>query len=267
MIVAAAALAIAGCATTPEPNYPGTAADMLIGDPDERAVGAAAHVALAARGVGFSSDDAVITYLEAIFARLVPAADEDRPLDYRVHVIDDLLRAHAFSTPGGHVYVTSGLLLQATSEAEVAAVLAHELGHLAARHPVQRVVASLGVPEAAALSLRTDEERIAHAAEVVAREAPRLAHTPDQEHLADTRGLKYAWRGGWDATAMVGLIVHLSVREGSAPWLHLHPVDAVRAGHIEKVVTQGGYVGGRLGAETLEAIQLHLLERLPVSQR
>src|SRR5690606_34691134 len=89
--------------------------------------------------------------VEALVARLSAAAGPELgPI--QVVVLDDST-VNAFALPGGHVFVLSGLLKSAESTEEVAAVLAHELGHVARRHHVRNAIRELGVVTAFSLLL------------------------------------------------------------------------------------------------------------------
>ena len=88
------------------------------------------------------NDSAVLQYVQAIGGLLVSVSLH--PNDpYAFHVLKDE-EVNAFAIPGGHLYVMTGLLLQAENEAEVAAVLAHELGHTEKRHPTQALSRRMG---------------------------------------------------------------------------------------------------------------------------
>ena len=86
--------------------------------------------------MGLYADDAMQAYVQDMGARL--AASSERPeLPWTFRVLDDPV-VNAFALPGGYVYVTRGLLALADDEAELAGVLAHEIGHVTARHSAER---------------------------------------------------------------------------------------------------------------------------------
>ena len=87
--------------------------------------------------MGLIEDDALTGYLDRLGQRL--AAESPRQnVPYDFHLVD-MIEPNAFALPGGHVYVTRGLLALANSEDELAGVVGHEIGHVAARHTVQRI--------------------------------------------------------------------------------------------------------------------------------
>ncbi len=74
------------------------------------------------------------------------AAVSDRPeLFYHFNVVDDTT-INAFALPGGYIYIYRALLTHMNSESELAAVLDHKIGHVTARHAVQRYTKSQGYP-------------------------------------------------------------------------------------------------------------------------
>ena len=89
------------------------------------------------RTFGTYDDGELQAYVERVGQRL--AAVSERPeLDWHFQLLDDTT-VNAFAVPGGYVYVTRGILAQLDSEAELAGVLGHEIGHVTARHSVNQL--------------------------------------------------------------------------------------------------------------------------------
>jgi predicted Zn-dependent protease len=101
----------------------------------ELALGRSAHSATLQQYPAYANA-ALEQYVDAVGARLA-AQVERRDISYTFTVVDSN-EVNAFALPGGYVYVTRGLLAQLNSEAELAAVLGHELGHISARHGVRQ---------------------------------------------------------------------------------------------------------------------------------
>lgn len=198
-VAAALLLVLAGCADLREPDtQPGfgalpTAAPRVVGaeTPSRRE-----HSRILAAYGGAYSDPAIDRLLADI-ARRVAAASERPELVYRVTVLN-APSINAFALPTGDLYVTRGLLALANDTSEVAAVLAHEIGHVTAGHAFQRadrerqavlvsriVTDVLNDPEAGAMSLA--KSRIALA---------RFSRT--QELEADGIGVRTLGRAGYD---------------------------------------------------------------------
>jgi predicted Zn-dependent protease len=129
----ATALALGACATNPVSKQ---SQFVLMSEKQELALGAAAAEQVAKNMPLLPSDDPLVRYVDHVGQRVAKVSD--RPdLFYRFHVVDDA-EINAFALPGGYIYVDRGLLVHMNSEAELAAVLGHEIGHVAARHAVQQ---------------------------------------------------------------------------------------------------------------------------------
>jgi predicted Zn-dependent protease len=145
---------------------------------------------------GLYSDPAIERRLASILARLVPASE--RPdLRYSVAILNSPT-VNAFALPDGQLFVTRGLLALANDEAEVAAVLAHEMAHVIARHAAQRVEASQNVLLGSrVLQTVTGDTRAGQQALVTG--AMTLASFSRQQELeADQIGIRTLGRAGYD---------------------------------------------------------------------
>ncbi|MEH1790049.1 M48 family metalloprotease [Nostoc sp.] len=167
-------------------------------------------------------------YVEQVGRRL--AANSDRPdLPYTFQIVQDN-SINAFATLGGYVYVHTGLLKTADNEAELASVLAHEIGHIGGKHVVkqmQQKALESGLLTAAGL----DRNSAVQIGVQLARDLPR---SRQNEFEADQRGLRTLTRTGYSQSAMVSFMQKLLKKGGSAPtFLSTHPgtsdrIDALR---------------------------------------
>jgi len=113
----------------------------------------------------------------------------------------DSPQINAFAVPGGYIYVTRGLISLASSEAELSGVIAHEIGHITARHTAQRYSSSMvtsGLTMAASIFLGS----IAGDAADLASNIAVKSYSRSQEFEADTLGVRYLSRNGYDLTAV-----------------------------------------------------------------
>lgn len=145
-------------------------------------------------------------------------ASHRRTLDYHFVVLDSP-EANGFALPGGWVFVTAGLLETMDSEDELAAVLAHELGHIANRD-FQRVLLRtalwLGLAEVLRDNERDDWVPLVQGAQLVET----LSHSRRREAQADATGVRIAWEGGYDPRAMAAFL-------GDRPkWSYLETIFA-----------------------------------------
>ncbi|MBE8999966.1 M48 family metallopeptidase [Nostoc sp. LEGE 12447] len=167
-------------------------------------------------------------YVEQIGRRL--AANSDRPnLPFIFQVVEDDA-INAFATLGGYVYVHTGLLKTADNEAELASVIAHEIGHIGGKHLVkqmrQKAVAS-GLATATGLDRNT-------AVNIGVELALNRPRSRQDEFDADQRGLRTLTRAGYAQSGMVSFMQKLLKKGGSTPtFLSTHPgtsdrIDALR---------------------------------------
>src|SRR5882762_8129523 len=133
LLLLAAALAVAACATNPAT---GAKQLMLISESQEIAMGRDYDKQVVA-SIGLYPDSGWQRYIQQFGARL--AATSDRPnLPWTFRVVDDPV-VNAFALPGGFIYVTRGILAHLNSEAELAGVVGHEIGHVTARHSASQM--------------------------------------------------------------------------------------------------------------------------------
>lgn len=182
----------------------------------EEAVGRVmAEALIAQRG---RLDQPVIDRLVTGVAERLVEHSPRRDLHYRFIVLDSP-ESNGFALPGGWVFVTAGLLENMRSEDELAAVIGHELAHLADRdfqRHVKRAALFLGIAELLRRNDAGDWVPLVHAVQLVNT----LRHSRRQEAQADHVGCGIAWRAGYDPTALVGFL-------GSAPgWSYLETVFA-----------------------------------------
>src|SRR5512139_1464133 len=123
---------LTGCAVNPAT---GKRQISLVSEGRERQMGQESDPAILAE-YGLYGDQAVQAYVDSIGQRL--AATSHMPgLTWHFRVLDSPV-VNAFALPGGYIYITRGILAYLNSEAELAAVVGHEIGHVTARHAVRQ---------------------------------------------------------------------------------------------------------------------------------
>ncbi|MFN7087835.1 MAG: M48 family metalloprotease, partial [Burkholderiales bacterium] len=139
------ALMLANCATNPVTGSPDF---VTISESQEIQIGRAEDPKVR-QEYGVYDNPALQRYVNEIGQKL--AKHSHRPgLDYHFLVMDSP-EVNAFALPGGYIYITRGILAYLNSEAELAAVLGHELGHVTARHSVQQMSAATAAQVGASL--------------------------------------------------------------------------------------------------------------------
>ncbi len=225
-----------GCATNP---VTGRSEIVLMSEAREAELGAQAAEQVAA-SIGLVEDEALTAYVRALGERLAQRSPR-RGVRYRFFVAD-MPEPNAFALPGGYIYISRGLLALSNSEAELANVIGHEIGHVAARHAAQRetralganLLTVLGVLAAGAsgntaLAQATSEFGQIAAAGLIA------SYGREQEHEADAVGQRIAAGSGWDPAAMASFLDQLRgetrLRTGGErlpSFLDSHPATADR---------------------------------------
>lgn len=160
-------------------------------------------------------------YVDNIGQKLVANSDRrDIPYTFQVVVSDAV---NAFATPGGYVYVTTGLLEEADNEAQLASVIAHEIAHINERHSIKalkQAVLAQGIAETAGVSTST-------LAQIGYQLAIDLPQSRQYEYEADRLGLEILQQAGYPPMAFVNFLKQLE-RGGQPEFLRTHPTNTNR---------------------------------------
>ena len=191
---------------------------MLMNEKEEKKIGEQEHAKLM-ETVRLSDDEDLVAYVTEIGNRV--AATSHRPdMEFQFFVIDSP-EINAFALPGGYVYINRGLMLYMNSEADLAAVLGHEIGHITARHAVQQnskgaltgVLAQVGgFMAAVATGSGYIGSQIAQVGSVWAQ-VGLSGFGRDHELEADRLGALYLLRAGYDPQAMINVVTVLKDHE------------------------------------------------------
>jgi predicted Zn-dependent protease len=239
--VAIAALWLSACTVTPPPAEPQIAAVTPAKPAEDASVPPAVqreHQRILAAYGGVYNDPRLQTMLEQTVERLV-AASEKPDLHYKVTMLNSQ-SINAFALPTGQIYVTRGLIALANDESELASVLAHEMGHVIARHAeireeqarnaelANRVVTDLiSDPQAGALALAKSKLALA-------------GFSQSQELEADGIGVGIASRAGYDPYGAVRFLTSMEhnsdlkaeqsgpINPAAADFLSSHPATPQR---------------------------------------
>jgi predicted Zn-dependent protease len=163
------------------------------------------------RKLGFIGDAPVREYVSDVGERLARNSPR-REIRYRFEIVE-MEEPNAFALPGGHIYISRGLLALANSEQELANVLAHEVAHVALQHHAYRELevrrtkwlGALAVL-AGALAGGAGGAMVAAQGWMVAGQGMLAAYTRDQEREADWLGQEIARNAGWDPLAMASFL-------------------------------------------------------------
>ena len=200
---------------------------MLMSSADELAMGQQTNPQIL-QTYGKYEDADLARYVSALGKKL-GALSHQPNLAYTIQVLDSPV-VNAFAVPGGYVYLTRGILAYLNDEAELAGVVAHEIGHIAARHSAQQYskaqFAQLGLGLGSMLS-KTFRKYAGVAQAGV--EVLFLSFSRSDEREADTLGVEYSAKAGYDSNHMANLFVSLErlnpgESQGGLPgWFSTHP--------------------------------------------
>ncbi|WP_246043074.1 M48 family metalloprotease [Fodinibius saliphilus] len=202
---------------------------------------------------GVYQDEQLLDYVKTVGDNVLEVSHmrrEDTPQKYRetefyFRVLNSPV-VNAFALPGGYVYVTRGLLAHLENEAQLAVVLGHEIGHVAARHASQRAFEQqigqialiggavageelLGVPGGSVLQLGSQAAQFLF-----------LSYGRDDERESDRLGVEYAAMKSYDAAdgaGFFGALQRISKQSGQdiPDWKSTHPDPAERANTIPEL--------------------------------
>lgn len=145
--------------------------------------------------------------VEAIGKKIVSVCDR-KDIEYHFKVLEDK-EINAVSLPGGYVYVNSGLVDKIDNDDQLAGVLAHEVGHIVARHSVKKLQAMMGYSLLRFLSVAAPGgAQVGSAADIAFTELM-LGYSREDELLADQLATRYLKRAGYNPHAMIDFLIKL----------------------------------------------------------
>jgi len=221
------------------------------------------------QGGPYVRDPALTRYVQNVGDRLAGVSDRGLPYEF---VILNSSVPNAWALPGGKIAINRGLLVELESEAELAAVLGHEIVHAAARHgalSLQRGLLLQGAVAIAATAARNrDYSDAAVGAASVGAQLINTRHGRQDELEADAYGIQYMSRAGYDPSAAISLqetFVRLSEGRDSG-WLAglfaSHPPSQERVA-ANRQTAAGLPSGGTLGREAYQAATADLRRLTP----
>jgi predicted Zn-dependent protease len=216
---------------------------LPIGPEEEQSLGTSIALQVVARSGGLYEQPDLTRYVNLV-GRAV-AATSDRPnLDYHFAVLNDQT-INAFATPGGYIFVTKGLLKQVRNEAELAAVLGHEIGHISQKHMldiIQRTKQIAGVSEAGLAYANQNPNQFKQLIDTVTKKLLDEGYDQGKELEADKLGVTFAARVGYDGTAYLDLLNRLKALKGDDRSLFkTHPNYTARSQAVEETIRAKGF--------------------------
>ena len=221
-------------------------ADMQITPEQEAEIGRGVSAQLIAT-YGLCEDKALTEYVELVGTVVASASDDpERPFHF---AILDTTAVNAFSTPGGFVFLTKGMLLAASSEAEIAGLLGHEIAHVTLGHGIAAVkngilVRGLGNVAQSAGQFKLDETTMGPVVDI-ASDAVLKKRDRGDEIEADALGAKYAAAAGYAAGGVRRFLQRLEElgRKQDSSVEHMfatHPSPADRIEELDAAMAEAG---------------------------
>jgi predicted Zn-dependent protease len=229
----------------------------------EKEIGTQGHAAILAE-YGLVDDPALSAYVDSI-GRALATVSHLPSAQWHFTVLDDPT-VNAFALPGGYVYVTRGILAHLNSEAQLAGVLGHEIGHVTARHgarqATQQQLAGLGLGVAGMLSSTV---RQYGAAAQQALGLLLLKYGRDDENQSDQLGVDYSTAAGWDPReipATYETLGRVGEKAGSSlpAFLSTHPDPGDR--QVRTTNLARAAAAGKTGLQVRERAYLRRIEGL-----
>ena len=196
-------LSVVGCAQNP---VTGLSDFVTLSEENELNIGRTSHPKIIEE-YGRYKDEAIQNYVQAIGEGLVRVSHR-QGLIYRFTVLDSAV-INAFALPGGYIYITRGLMAYLNSEAELAAVLGHEIGHVTARHGIRQQSAAQAVDIGYTIgSILLPELKAAGPQNLFNTLSGALLSGYGREHELESDGLgaEYLARSGYAPEAMLDVI-------------------------------------------------------------
>jgi predicted Zn-dependent protease len=217
-----------------------------VSDRDEVQIGRQVNQQIVSGEVRLNRDAGINRYIDQIGERLARNSDR-RKIPYTFQVVEDD-KINAFATMGGFVYINTGTIKAADNEAQLASVVAHEIGHIEGRHSIKQTREMALAQGLTSVATRGNLNKVA---QIGVQLALRLPHSRRDEYDADRRGLKMMERTGYAPSGMVGFMKKLINQGGSAPtFLSTHPGAADRVEALQEQIGSDGNNGSGLDNRT-----------------
>jgi predicted Zn-dependent protease len=236
---------ISYCSNTVKNPVTGETQQIALSPKQEIALGLQASGKMAAQHGGLYPDQGLQQYIDQVGERIAQRSSASKaPYPYEFHLLRDSQTINAFALPGGQVFITAGLLRRLSSEAQLAGVLGHEVGHVVGRHGAehlakqqlgQLLVTAVGV---AASDDQGGGQRAAAIAQAV-NQLVSLRYGRDDELESDRLGFRFMTEAGYNPEGIVELMQILgSARQGgkSPEFFSTHPSPDNRVKRLQELI-------------------------------
>lgn len=207
-----------------------------INDNQEVQLGRRTDQALKRQGVRvYTRNPEITNYVNRIGQRLAQRSRR-KNIPYTFQVVQDD-SVNAFATSGGFVYINTGLIRRAETEAELAGVMAHEIGHIVGRHSINRM-REIALANGLAGALGVSQDALVNIGVQLALSLP---NSRSAEYEADELGFENMGRAGYDQRGFISFMRKLGEGRGAAPeFLSTHPDPGNRVSRLEGMYQDSG---------------------------
>ncbi|MFT2007861.1 M48 family metalloprotease [Pontibacter sp. 13R65] len=247
LLIAGASLVTYWC-NRQENEFTGEAQHVDMTVEQEIALGLQAAPQMASQYGGLHADSEAAAEIKRIGQELVNNSKvRESPYKFDFHLLADEQTINAFALPGGQVFITAGLLRRLSSEAQVAGVLGHEIGHVVARHSAQQLAKAKltqGLTGAAAIATYDPNNPASQTGAIAAAMVGKLMNMRygrEDELESDGLAVKLTGQAGYDPNAMKEVMRVLEEASGGArgpEFTQTHPNPGNRIAEIERAIQQ-----------------------------
>lgn len=234
------------CNNTDKNPITGENQQVQLSPQQEIVLGLQAGPQLVAQQGGLYPDKLLQQYVEQVGKQVVAKSIASRsPYPFEFHLLSNARTVNAFALPGGQVFLTIALLKRLTSEAQLAAVLSHEVGHVVARHGAEHLTKQpfiqpllTAVDATAHTAMTADQTAVLTQA---VNQLVSLRYERNDELESDRLGLRFMTEAGYDPQGIVQLMQRLDAsRQGGQPpaFFSTHPSPDNRVKRLQTLITQ-----------------------------
>jgi predicted Zn-dependent protease len=208
----------------------------------EIALGYKSAPQMAAQMGGLSQNEKAKALVKQLGEKLVAQSFAAKsPYKFSFHVLADPKTVNAFALPGGPIFITEGLLRLLKSEAELAGVLGHEIGHVIGRHSSERLAKQqLTQGLLSALVIGSGDYSTAQIGQIVGSMI-NMSYGREDELESDAFGIRIMGEAGYDPRAMIRVMEVLAKASGGSrqpEFFSTHPAPENRAARIKEAIAK-----------------------------
>lgn len=192
-----------------------------------------------ARQMPLSNDQQALAYVNQMGRKMV-SQHQMGQLPWNFHIVNDP-DVNAFNIPGGHVYVTTGLIAAADNASEFAGVVAHEIAHGTERHGTEQLSRAYGLNMVAAVLLGQNPGAYQQILAQIVGTGTLARFGREAENEADELGTRMMQQAGYNPQGMVGMFEELLRRRRGSPgsvekFFSTHPLTEDRIRNVERII-------------------------------